>query len=78
MATQLKTIQTRIPEELYEQLEALIGSGLYANKSEVIREALRKLIAEKSRSLLREAAAEYGIKKDTLLKEWQVVRKGGS
>lgn len=78
MATKLKTIQTRIPEELYEELEELVGSGLYANKSEVIREALRKLIAEKSRNVLRELAAEYRVSEESLLKEWVNLRKGGS
>ncbi len=46
-----KTIQARIPEKLYEDLEDRIKSGIYSNRSEVIREALRKLFSEERKDV---------------------------
>lgn len=38
--------QVRIPNKLLEESQKLIDKGFYTNKSDVIRDALRKLILE--------------------------------
>ena len=39
--------QVRLPESLMEEVEKLVTKGFYTSKSDVIRDALRKLILEK-------------------------------
>ncbi|MBU0470150.1 MAG: ribbon-helix-helix domain-containing protein [Nanoarchaeota archaeon] len=39
--------QVRLPEGLIQEVDKLVHKGLYINKSDVIRDALRKLILEK-------------------------------
>lgn len=38
--------QFRIPKGLMNEVNALVEKGLYSNKSDVIRDALRKLVIE--------------------------------
>ena len=42
----MEITQIRIPKGLLEETQKLIDKGLYTNKSDVIRDALRKLILE--------------------------------
>ena len=70
-----KLIQARVPEKLYREIEKRIVSGMYENKSEVIREALRKLLAEHSRDSLREFARKAGITEKEMLKELKKIRR---
>ena len=72
----LKSVQARVSEELYDEIDKRIESSMYASKSEVIREALRKLFAEQSRNFLRELAEEEDISEDEMLEEWIKVREG--
>ncbi len=39
--------QVRLPIGLMEEVDNLVDKGMYMNKSDVIRDALRKLILEK-------------------------------
>ena len=39
--------QVRLPEGLMDEIDSLVEKGLYINKSDVIRDAVRKLILEK-------------------------------
>ena len=39
--------QVRLPEGLIKEADKLVKKGLYTSKSDVIRDALRKLILEK-------------------------------
>jgi len=39
--------QVRVPEGLLQEVDDLVGTGLYTNRSEVIRDALRKLVLER-------------------------------
>lgn len=39
--------QVRLPEGLTEEVDKLVDKGLYSSKSDVIRDAIRKLILEK-------------------------------
>lgn len=39
--------QVRLPEGLMHEVDVLIDKGLYANKSDVMRDAIRKLVLEK-------------------------------
>lgn len=43
----MTTAQVRLPEGLMDEVDELVRKGLYTNKSEVIRDALRKLILER-------------------------------
>ena len=39
--------QVRLPEGLITEIDKLIDKGFYTNKSDVIRDAIRKLVLEK-------------------------------
>lgn len=39
--------QVRLPQGIIEEVDRLVERGLYTNKSDVVRDALRKLILEK-------------------------------
>ena len=39
--------QVRLPEGLIKKVDKLVDKGLYTNKSDVIRDAVRKLVLEK-------------------------------
>ena len=39
--------QVRLPEGLIKEVDKLVDKGFYTNKSDVIRDAIRKLILEK-------------------------------
>ena len=43
----MSVTQVRLPEGLVREVNALVKKGLYTNKSDVVRDALRKLILEK-------------------------------
>ncbi len=76
MSEELKPVQARIPESVDEELNALVESGMYASRSEVIREALRKLLAENRRESLRELAERAGVGEEEMLEELDDVRHG--
>lgn len=42
MAADLETITVRLPEEILTILDELVAKGLYANRSEAIRDFLRE------------------------------------
>ena len=69
----LRTIQARVPEKLYREVEQRIEFGIYASTSEVIRDALRKMFAEQSREFLRLLVKEAGLSKKDMLNElWKI------
>lgn len=76
MTEELKPVQARIPENVEDELDRLVESGRYASRSEAIREALRKLLAEESRASLRELAMRAGVREDEMLEELEDVRDG--
>ena len=39
--------QVRLPEGITKEMDKLVEKGLYTNKSDVVRDALRKLVLEK-------------------------------
>ena len=67
-------IQARIPLKLNKEIEDKIKSGLYSNKSEVVRDALRKMFAESSREILREIVRKSGISEKSMLRELDKMR----
>ena len=67
-------IQARIPLKLNKEIEQQIKSGLYSNKSEVVRDALRKMFAENSREILREIAKRSGISERSMINELKKIR----
>ncbi len=40
----METIATKLPESVAKKLDSLVASGLYLNRSEVLRTALRELV----------------------------------
>ena len=40
----MDTIQIRLSKGLVEQVDSLVDTGIYANRSDVIRDAVRKLV----------------------------------
>ena len=45
----MRKISIRLTEQHYEMLETLVRMGEYASVSEAIRDAIRKLLAEKAK-----------------------------
>jgi len=48
----MSVTQVRLPSGLVKELENLVDKGLYANKSDVVRDAVRKLVLEKQVGLI--------------------------
>ncbi len=42
----LSTIKVKIPEELLHDLDLLVRAGIYGNRNEAIREAIRQNLRE--------------------------------
>ncbi len=42
----MEVTQVRLPEGLVKEVDKLVQRGIYTNKSDVVRDALRKLILE--------------------------------
>ncbi len=76
MGENLKPVQARIPETLEREIDELVESGGYASRSEVVREALRKLLAENRRESLRELTERAGVSEEEMLDELDEVRHG--
>jgi len=45
----MDTIQIRISKGILEKIDELVKAGLYANRSEVIREATRRYVLEEKK-----------------------------
>ena len=43
----MELVQVRLPEGLISEIDALVGKGFYSSKSDVIRDAIRRLVLEK-------------------------------
>ena len=44
---EMAVTQVRLPEGLVKEIDKLVNKGFYTNKSDVIRDAIRKLVLEK-------------------------------
>jgi len=44
---EMDVTQVRLPEGLITEIDKLVDKGFYTNKSDVIRDAIRKLVLEK-------------------------------
>ncbi len=44
---EMAVTQVRLPEGLITEIDKLVNKGFYTNKSDVIRDAIRKLVLEK-------------------------------
>jgi Arc/MetJ-type ribon-helix-helix transcriptional regulator len=71
----LKTVQVKVPEKLYNEIQGRIEIGIYVDQSEVLKEALKKMFAEESREFLREIVKRKRITKKEMLKEWKKIRE---
>ncbi len=70
----LKTIQARIPEGLYRNVEEMVEEGLYATTSEAVRDSIRRTFAEQNRIFLRNLANRHGVSKEKTIEEWERIR----
>lgn len=63
----METIQAKVTPKLLEEVEKLIKEGLYADRDEAIRDAIRRLIRE----------IRYSVEEENLLKdaEWGLYGK---
>ena len=43
----MEVAQVRLPEQLEREVDKLVEKGFYTNKSDVIRDAVRRLVLEK-------------------------------
>ncbi len=43
----MDTLQVRLTSGLIEKIDSLIDSGIYSNRSDVIRDAIRRLVLDK-------------------------------
>lgn len=43
----MQITQVRLPKGLVKQVDQLVDQGLYSNKSEVLRDAVRRLVLQK-------------------------------
>ena len=43
----MDTVQIRLSHGLVERIDDFVGLGIYANRSDVIRDAVRRLVVEK-------------------------------
>lgn len=50
----MRKISVRLTEQHYETLEALVMAGEYVSTSEAIRDAIRRLVSEKTQILEKE------------------------
>ena len=58
MSTKTKTLNVRITEEQYEELEELVDRGNYTSKAELIREMIRERFDDFSKYLHEKAEKE--------------------
>ena len=42
----MDTVQVRLSHGLVDKIDDLVGTGIYANRSDVIRDAVRKLVLD--------------------------------
>ena len=66
-AIKLETIEAKLTPKLLEEVEKMIKEGLYADRDEAIRDAIRRLIRE----------IRYSVEEENLLKdaEWGLYGK---
>jgi Arc/MetJ-type ribon-helix-helix transcriptional regulator len=43
----MDTVQIRLSQGLVEKIDDLVGTGIYASRSDVIRDAVRRLVLDK-------------------------------
>ncbi|MFB6283331.1 MAG: ribbon-helix-helix domain-containing protein [Halobacteria archaeon] len=70
----MSSIQARVSQDLEDEVDRLVESGLYENRSEVVREALRKMIAQQKRETLSELTERMRIEEGDLLEELRSIR----
>ena len=50
-------VQIRMPKKLLDMVDGMVGTGLYSNRSQVIRSATRDLIVRANRSRIRDISS---------------------
>ncbi len=70
----MTTLQATVPVDIVKDVNRLIKLRLFKDESEVIRVALRKMLAEQSRDYLRDLTRVAGIKEKEMVDEWKKIR----
>jgi len=70
----VRLLETKIPQNLYIEIEERVRLGLFSTESEVVNSALRKAFAEEARDFLRRLIKNTRISKKSLLGEWKRIR----
>ena len=65
----METVQVRLSKELSRLLGASVSKGIYSNKSEVMRDALRKLFAPELKEEILTEALRRSKSKDFISQE---------
>jgi Arc/MetJ-type ribon-helix-helix transcriptional regulator len=71
----MKTLEVRMPEDIYKQVKNLVKMKLFKDESEVVNLAVKKILAEQSREFLRDMVKNLGITEKEMLKTLQEVRE---
>lgn len=53
-----KSVPTKFPEKLFEEMDEAVEGGWYANRSELVRDAVRERLRELKAERLEEAIKE--------------------
>ena len=70
----MTTLQATVPVDIVKDVNRLIELRLFKDESEVIRVALKKMLAEQSRDYLRDLTRVVGIKEKEMIDEWKKIR----
>ncbi len=69
----MKTITVRLDDALADEVARLQRAGAFRNKSDVIREGLRALVAREQQRKLKENLARYLLEQESLAEAAQAV-----
>ncbi len=70
----MKTLEARVPGDLYSEIKERVRLKLYPNESQVVVKGLKKVFAEESREYLRSLVKGLGITENEMLKEARKIR----
>lgn len=70
MATSVK-VSVRLPPRLAEEIDSLVKAGLFSNRSDLIKEAIRHYLRELRKELTEEERWMLKAVEDVLREDWE-------
>ena len=70
----MKTLETKVPGDLYSEIKERVRLKLYSSESQVIVKGLKKVFAEESREYLRGLIKGLGVNEAEMLNEAKRIR----